>query len=297
MKAIRAIRTSLTVAVFAACGLALLTFGLPATGLKALNVKTGSMRPGMPIGSLVLMHRVPLNSLKVGDVITYTSPLNHKVTITHRIVSTYLIGGKIPGFVTKGDANQSADQPIAGGSVLGKAVWHAPYLGRIMNWSLEPIGLALIIYLPALLIVIEEVRRLNQHFRKSRPYVSAEIMGRLNVPAGKGRLGPVTKMTSILVAASTLIIVPVAHALLRSNTVSLVNNRISSAQVSGCSTNNTNVAVNGNSSSNNNVNVNNSNNQSASTGNATNSGNTNGGNATSGNASNSNCTNININIH
>src|SRR5665213_74097 len=126
MKWFKRLSISLTIAFFAVCCGAVLLFNWGSLGWKALSVPTGSMRPTIPPGSLVLMHSVPLSTLKVGDVITYTNPINMRSTITHRIVKTYKIDGKIPAFVTKGDANHISDRPIVGGMVQGKAIWHVP---------------------------------------------------------------------------------------------------------------------------------------------------------------------------
>src|SRR6185312_1351388 len=77
---------SLTIAFFTVCCGAVLLFNWGALGWKALSVPTGSMRPHIPPGSLVLMHRVPVASINVGDVITYTNPLHPNSTITHRVI-------------------------------------------------------------------------------------------------------------------------------------------------------------------------------------------------------------------
>src|SRR5665213_2389095 len=156
MKLIRRIAISLTVLFFAVCCGAVLLFNWNALGFKALSVPTGSMRPNINPGSMVLMHRVPLSSLKVGDVITYTNPQTMKSTVTHRIIKTYKINGKVPAFVTKGDANKSADPwRVVGGLVQGKAIWHVPFLGKVMMWSKTWTGIAILIYAPALLLIIE----------------------------------------------------------------------------------------------------------------------------------------------
>src|SRR5581483_1855789 len=111
------------------CGV-LLLFNWSALGYKTLAVPTGSMRPAILPGSMVLVHRVPDSTLKVGDVITYTSPLNMHKTITHRIVKVTELDNKVPEFITKGDANLMPDLPVVGGLVVGKVAWHVPYMGR-----------------------------------------------------------------------------------------------------------------------------------------------------------------------
>jgi len=280
---------SLTIAFFAVCCGAVLLFNWNALGWKALSVPTGSMRPAIPPGSLVLMHRVPVTTLKVGDVITYANPLKPGSTVTHRIIKSYKLDGKIPAFITKGDANSSPDRPVVGGQVQGKAVWHVPYLGKAMMWSKTWTGIAVLVYLPALLIMLEEIMRLGEYWHKARPYKSALAAAE---PAPRHKLVTATAVSVIMVAGSALFALPAA-ALLRSNSVTLGPNKISVAaippQCTGGNSSTTTITTTGSG----NVNISNSNTQNAQSGNAT----SNGGSATSGNASNCNSTTITVTIH
>src|ERR1700743_926326 len=109
MKLLRHLFIGLGVTGFILAAGAVLIFNRPTLGWQALSVPTGSMRPTFDPGALVLTHRVPIQSLKVGDIITYTNPLTMHSTLTHRIIRVYKIDGKIPAFITKGDANPSPD--------------------------------------------------------------------------------------------------------------------------------------------------------------------------------------------
>ena len=155
---------------FTLAALTVLTFNRSAFGWQALSVPTGSMRPAMQPGSLVLTHRVPISSLKVGDVITHTNPLSARTTITHRIVKIYKANGRIPVFVTKGDANPSADPAVVGGMVKGKMAWHVPHVGTLLMWAKTWTGIAVLVYLPALVVMIHETRLLAAYLRKMKPY-------------------------------------------------------------------------------------------------------------------------------
>lgn len=291
MNMLKRIMSAVSVIVMVAGCAVFLLFHVSATGWKALSVPTGSMRPNMPPGSLVLVHSVPVSSLKVGDVITYINPRNGKTTITHRIIKTYMIGGRIPGFVTEGDANKLPDEPIAAGSVIGRAVWHAPHIGTWLISSKSWLSISLLVYVPAILLTIEEVQRLSEYWRKMQPYILREweaqkpqktigVMRKYAAGAG---------LSCLAVLVSTVFI---GHALaaIQSNTVTLAGNHImvSTARGGGeCA---------GNTNNNSTVNINNSTTQSASSGSATVSGNTTGGNAASGSAGNTNSTTVTINI-
>lgn len=262
-------------------------FNWSALGWKALSVPTGSMKPAISPGSLVLVHRVPINSLKVGDVITYINPLNPKATISHRIVKTYMISGKVPGFVTKGDANKVPDIPIASGSVEGKVIVHVPDLGAWMMWTRTPWGMLPFIWLPALLIMFEEVRRLSDYFKSQQPY-RLPGFGPVERPATVSKMIATSGTLGLTFVIAGAFLWQPALALIKSNTVMLANNRLSvAANVNQCS---------GNTSNNTSVSVNNSSTQTATSGSASSSGNTNGGTATSGSASNSNSTTTTVTV-
>lgn len=287
MRWLKKIFISLSVLFFAVCCGAVLLFNWSALGFKALSVQTGSMRPSVPPGSLVLMHRVPISSLKTGDVITYANPRNPHTTITHRIIKTYKIDNKIPAFVTKGDANSSADMPVVGGQILGKAVWHVPHLGHWLDWSKTWVGLAILVYLPAFLIMFGEVQKMADYLRRFQPYyLTFEVRKRRML--GR-KLAAASFSASLIILIFGAVAWPV-QALLRSNTVSLTNNSISVAPNQGGG--GTVISC----TSSNNVNVSSNSNQTATTGSATVSGNTTGGSATSGSASNSNSSNTTIHI-
>lgn len=169
MKLLRHIVIGLGVAGFTLAALTVLLFNRSALGWQALSVPTGSMRPTMSPGSLVLVHRVPLSSLKVGDVITHTNPLTMRTTLTHRIVKAYKVKG-IPAFITKGDANPGADPPVVGGLVKGRMVGHVPYAGALLMWAKTWTGITVLVYLPALLVMIYETRLLAAYLRQMKPY-------------------------------------------------------------------------------------------------------------------------------
>lgn len=139
-------------------------------GSKLLSVQSGSMEPAISKGDLISVKRTPTRDLRVGDVITYTSPDGSGQTITHRIVSkTNDMTGRI---VTQGDANVSADQSVAPAQIVGKVEHHVPYAGFMVDLIKRPIGLIMIIYVPTLLVIIGEIRRLSEQFKRTQPYTN-----------------------------------------------------------------------------------------------------------------------------
>jgi signal peptidase len=101
-------------------------------GATPYTVLTGSMRPTMPPGTLVVVDPVDIDDLRVGDVITYQLRSGEPAVVTHRVtsVSSTLAGERT--VQTQGDANPVADAlPVTAQQVRGKVSYAIPYLGRV----------------------------------------------------------------------------------------------------------------------------------------------------------------------
>lgn len=279
-----------------------------AQGVKFLSVQSGSMAPVFHKGDLVVVNRVPKAEYGVGDVITFINPRNSKQTITHRIVEVQKINGHATGrVVTKGDANATNDTSIPTGSIVGRVDKSIPYVGYGFDFVRKPIGLLLLIYVPALIVVTAEMRRLIKHYKSQEPYIVPGFDPNTHRPAQPTVVSPAIKRTAKATAAAMVVAVgvsvPVVHAALVS-TATLTNSSITTALPSanvliykvtfspGNPNGNTNSS-NGNSTD---IAIDNSNPQSATTGNASASNNGNNGNVASGNASNSSTTNTNFSV-
>lgn len=104
-------------------------------GAVPLTVLTGSMVPTFNPGDLIVTMPVDdaKEEIKRGDIITFQPESGVSTLITHRVVSTgFTIGGDTL-FVTKGDANNAQDEPILEDQVMGKYLYHIPYLGYLAN--------------------------------------------------------------------------------------------------------------------------------------------------------------------
>lgn len=265
-------------------GIVLLGVSLPIGGWNTFSVQTGSMEPAIPTGSLVFVHRTPAADLRPGDVITYTNPADKTQTVTHRLLAVRTNEMGSQEFITQGDANTTADEPVSSGQIVGVVKQHVPYMGKVTNFILHPLGLALLIYIPALAIIIEEIRRLSAYYRSRESYRLAGYTHH----HGNHHTFLGAKVAVGIMVLSLGIAVPV-HAALQSK-VTLTGNTISSASTPQPPNPPSQCTINAS----NNVTVTNTNNQTATTGDATNTNNTNGGNATSGDASNTSNTSTTV---
>ena len=102
--------------------------------------------------------------IKVNDVITFVQDGEF---ITHRVVESY--GGT---FITKGDANNSKDEPITKEQIVGKVIKVLPLFGIFRKTLFNPI--VLITLIPTLYL-IDFLFRKNQKEKEEKEYVIKRI--------------------------------------------------------------------------------------------------------------------------
>jgi signal peptidase len=131
----------------------------PITGnYKLMIVQSGSMVPAIKMGSVVVVK--PASDYKIGDIITFGPYSKTKPATTHRIHDIKVVDNK-PAYITKGDANNVQDQKeITGKDIIGKVLFDIPYVGFAVDVAKKPLGFALIIIVPALIIIIDEARKI-----------------------------------------------------------------------------------------------------------------------------------------
>ena len=133
-------------------GLLAITIGPRVLPYQALVVRSGSMAPTIPTGSVVFYHRVAATNVKVGQVIVFSRPGQSSERVTHRV---YKIASSPAGryFVTKGDANGAADDwrvPAVGKGWV--ASFHIPVVGYILYDLQSTTARLLLLLIPALLL-------------------------------------------------------------------------------------------------------------------------------------------------
>lgn len=101
--AVRAAGFVVAAVLVAVLGLGLVV-GPHLAGYRVLYVRTASMEPTLPVGSLVVVQRVDAADVEAGDILTFSHPDRPGNLITHRVVQR-----EAAGFVTQGDANASPD--------------------------------------------------------------------------------------------------------------------------------------------------------------------------------------------
>jgi signal peptidase I len=106
-------------------------------GIRPLVVRSGSMSPAIPTGSLALGVEAPARSVHPGDVVSVLAPSGTRVM--HRVVRAEPIDEHVL-LTLQGDANGAADpHPYAVDDVL-RIRLHVPRLGYALSALSEPVG-------------------------------------------------------------------------------------------------------------------------------------------------------------
>jgi signal peptidase I len=122
-------------------------------GLRPMTVLTGSMRPGIQPGDMVVDQPIHPTQIRVGDIVTFQDP-EGKRTITHRVRKVEISEGQAR-VVTRGDANDTVERwviPVTGH--VGRVVYQVPKIGYPVTWSHTRDGRLAMVSLPALLLTI-----------------------------------------------------------------------------------------------------------------------------------------------
>jgi signal peptidase I len=186
---------------------------LPYVGhIEVKIVKSGSMEPSIQTGSIVLIRAA--ESYAIGDVVTFTSR-TADIPTTHRIVSEEVFEGNRM-LITKGDANEERDaDPLFVEDIIGRVLFTVPYLGFVLDFARQPMGFALLIGVPALLIIIDEVEKIWREIRRVRggaqspvprttPLPTRQAIEPLIIPPFAPRRVRMHDMKTRTVAATTL---------------------------------------------------------------------------------------------
>lgn len=104
-------------------------------GFGMTVVLSGSMEPELSIDDLLIV--TPSDSYEVGDVVVYQT---QRTAVVHRIVSI-----NSEEIITRGDANNTDDDPITKENIKGKVVCAIPFVGLIVNLIKTPVGTILLL--------------------------------------------------------------------------------------------------------------------------------------------------------
>jgi len=130
-------------------------------GYKFFNVISGSMKPNLEIGDIVIIKEI--ENINKGDIITFKQ---QDSIITHRVVDIIKEDGKIY-YQTKGDKNNSNDENLVEyKDIEGIYVYRIPKIGIVINNiqnTTTMIIIILVLYLIYKILQIKDDRKVARH--------------------------------------------------------------------------------------------------------------------------------------
>ena len=150
-----------------ALGLLLVVSLVPIPGnIQVKIVQSGSMEPTIKTGSLTVVK--PLASYAVGDIIMFGPESKTQLPTTHRIVADEVRSG-VFYYTTKGDANNGTDlQSVRESEVIGKVFFSIPYLGYLLAFAKKPLGFLLLIGVPTIIVILDEVATIRREMKSMK---------------------------------------------------------------------------------------------------------------------------------
>lgn len=115
-------------------------------GYRLLAVQSNSMQPVFARGDALVVRRTTADTLLPGMIISYRSPVNGHVTISHRLLRLDEGQGTL---ITQGDALSEPDPAVPDENLIGQDRAVIPSFGRLLDALHTPLGLAAAVYLPA----------------------------------------------------------------------------------------------------------------------------------------------------
>ena len=149
LKKVWSIVSTVLVVLIVLCAVFLM--GSRLIGYRVFNVISGSMTPVYNVGDLIYVKEVPVNTIQVGDDITFV--LNEDLVVaTHRVIE---VDAESQHFYTQGVANEVADnEPVHFNNVIGVPQFRIPLLGYVSDFVQNPPGTYIAIGTGIVLIVL-----------------------------------------------------------------------------------------------------------------------------------------------
>ena len=136
-------------------------------GYQTYFIKTGSMQPELCPGDVIISKKYDGGELDAGDngdVVTfYEKNDKTQMSITHRVIE--INGDEI---ITKGDANNKADDPITKDNIEAVMVYKTVLISKIYRVISTAWGFWLLIFTPIALLIVSEIVSLVGELKKEK---------------------------------------------------------------------------------------------------------------------------------
>lgn len=140
-------------------------YAVPTTigAAESYVVMSGSMEPTIQTGDVVFVYERRPSAIDEGDIITYNLEGESTEVTTHRVVDVERTEAGERAFITKGDANEDPDPyQVPPDKVIGVVPTEpvparVPFLGQALLFAQSKVGIVLLVFVPAGLLIVGEV--------------------------------------------------------------------------------------------------------------------------------------------
>lgn len=127
-------------------------------GFRVFNVVTTSMVPEYVVGDVVVVKDVELDTLKLGDDITYLGKedsFKNRV-VTHRLIriEETTVGKR---FHTQGIANPTEDPPITADQIYGKVVYKCILISALAKLMNNMTLFYIVVFIPLAILIVMQI--------------------------------------------------------------------------------------------------------------------------------------------
>lgn len=134
-------------------------------GIKAYVIISGSMKPELDIGDIVIVKNTDAKELKEGDIISYRKGQS---VVTHRI-SQIVMETKEKKYRTKGDNNNVEDtDSVEFEQIEGKVIRKIPTIGNIVIMLKDKTVILIMVILYYIYLVCSQSRQRRKNLRSMK---------------------------------------------------------------------------------------------------------------------------------
>lgn len=157
-------------------------------GITPMVVQSGSMsgtaEGHLEVGDLIFATRPDAETLNVGDVVSF---MDGQIIVTHRIIEELPARDGERQFITKGDANNTADPAIGASSIIGIYRARIPHLGDFAMFVQKPLGMIVFIGIPVCAFIVYDIVRRQRRAGRENAETEAlrQELARLRAAAEK----------------------------------------------------------------------------------------------------------------
>lgn len=122
------------------------------TNVCSYTVLTGSMRPEINPGDVIIVKKINIEDVNSGDIITFNKDSE---VITHRAIEA-----KDNGIVTKGDNNNVLDSgQVTSTSLIGRVILIVPKIGYVFHPAYNILVVSIIMIMGGLYTLVKFIKK------------------------------------------------------------------------------------------------------------------------------------------